>query len=36
LQRQAELAAEVTALEADEMDRDEMLAVAGLMGSLRA
>lgn len=36
LQRRAELAAEVAALEADEGDRDEMLAVAGLMESLRA
>lgn len=30
------LAAEVAALEADEADRAEMLAVAGLMESLRA
>ncbi len=30
------LAAEVAALEADEEDRAEMLAVAGLMESLRA
>jgi len=36
LRRRSELAAEVAALEADEADRDEMLAVAGLMESLRA
>jgi Arc/MetJ-type ribon-helix-helix transcriptional regulator len=36
LRRSAELAAEVAALEADETDREEMLAVAGLMESLRA
>jgi len=36
LRRSSELAAEVAALEADEQDRDEMLAVAGLMESLRA
>jgi hypothetical protein len=36
LQRRSELAAEVAALEADEADREEMLAVAGLMESLRA
>ena len=36
LRRGSELAAEVAALEADEQDRDEMLAVAGLMESLRA
>ena len=36
LRRRAELAAEVAALEVDEEDRDEMLAVAGLMESLRA
>jgi len=36
LQRGAELAAEVGALEADDADRDEMLAVAELMESLRA
>lgn len=36
LRRSSELAAEVAALEADEEDRDEMLAVAGLMESLRA
>lgn len=36
LRRSSELAAEVAALEADEADRDEMLAVAGLMESLRA
>jgi hypothetical protein len=34
--RSHELAAEVAALEADEADRDEMLAVAGLMEALRA
>lgn len=36
LRRSAELAAEVAALEADEADREEMLAVADLMESLRA
>jgi hypothetical protein len=36
LRRSSELAAEVASLEADEQDRDEMLAVAGLMESLRA
>jgi hypothetical protein len=36
LRRSTELAAEVATLEADEADRDEMLAVAGLMESLRA
>lgn len=36
LQRRSELAAEVAALESDEADRQEMLAVAGLMESLRA
>jgi hypothetical protein len=36
LRRSSELAAEVAALEADGQDRDEMLAVAGLMESLRA
>jgi len=36
LRRSSELAAEVAALEADEQDREEMLAVAGLMESLRA
>ena len=36
LRRSSELAAEVAALDADEGDRDEMLAVAGLMESLRA
>jgi hypothetical protein len=36
LRRSADLAAEVAALEADEHDRDEMLAVAELMESLRA
>lgn len=34
--RSQELAAEVAALEADETDRDEMLAVADLMEALRA
>jgi hypothetical protein len=36
LRKQSELAAEVAALEADDADRDEMLAVASLMESLRA
>jgi Arc/MetJ-type ribon-helix-helix transcriptional regulator len=36
LQRGTALAAEVAALEADEADRDEMLAVADLMEALRA
>ncbi len=36
LRRSAELAAEVAALEADHADREELLAVAGLMESLRA
>jgi len=36
LRRSSELAAEVAALEADDQDRDEMLAVAGLVESLRA
>jgi hypothetical protein len=36
LRHRSTLAAEVAALEADEADRDEMLAVAGLMESLRA
>jgi len=36
LRRSSELAAEVAALEADEDDREEMLAVADLMKSLRA
>jgi hypothetical protein len=36
LRRKSELAAEVAALEADVADRNEMLAVAGLMESLRA
>jgi Arc/MetJ-type ribon-helix-helix transcriptional regulator len=36
LRRRAELAAEVSALEADDDDREEMLAVAGLMEALRA
>jgi antitoxin component of RelBE/YafQ-DinJ toxin-antitoxin module len=36
LRRSSTLAAEVAALEADDEDRDEMLAVADLMESLRA
>lgn len=36
LQRGKELAAEVAALEADEVDRREMLAVAATMESMRA
>lgn len=36
LRRGRELAAEVAALDADEADREEMLAVATLMESLRA
>ncbi len=36
LRRSSELAAEAAALEADESDCEEMLAVAGLMESLRA
>jgi Arc/MetJ-type ribon-helix-helix transcriptional regulator len=36
LRQRSELAAEVAALEADEADREEMLAVAGLMESMRA
>jgi Arc/MetJ-type ribon-helix-helix transcriptional regulator len=36
LRRKRALAAEVAALEADETDRDEMAAVAELMGALRA
>ncbi len=36
LRRSSELAAEVAALEADDADRKEMLAIAGLMESLRA
>jgi hypothetical protein len=36
LRRSKELAAEVAALEADEDDRSEMIAVAELMESLRA
>ena len=36
LRRRSELAAEVAALDADEVDREEMTAVAGLMESLRA
>lgn len=36
LRHRSELAAEVAALDADEVDRDEMAAVAELMESLRA
>jgi len=36
LQRRSGLAAEAAALEADDADRQEMLAVASLMESLRA
>ena len=36
ISRGRELAAEVAALEADEMDRAEMLAVAEMMESMRA
>ena len=36
LRRRSELAAEVAALEADDDDREEMVAVAGLMEALRA
>jgi alcohol dehydrogenase class IV len=36
LRRSATLAAEVAALEVDDEDREEMLAVAGLMEALRA
>jgi Arc/MetJ-type ribon-helix-helix transcriptional regulator len=36
LRRRSDLAAEVAALEEDETDRDELLAVAGLMEALRA
>jgi len=36
LRRGRDLAAEAAALEADEADREEMLAVASLMESLRA
>lgn len=36
LQRRDELAAEVATLEADDVDRSEMLAVAAMMESLRA
>ena len=36
LRRRSEIAAEVAALEADDDDREEMLAVAGLMEALRA
>lgn len=35
-QRRSELAAEAAALEGDEVDREELLAVANLMESLRA
>lgn len=36
LRERSALAAEVAVLEADDGDRDEMLAIAGLMESLRA
>ncbi len=36
LRRRSQLAAEVAALEADEQDRDEMLAVAAIMEAVRA
>jgi Arc/MetJ-type ribon-helix-helix transcriptional regulator len=36
LRRRSQIAAEVAELEADEADREEMLAVARLMESLRA
>jgi predicted transcriptional regulator len=36
LRRSGDLAGEVAALEADDVDREEMLAVAELMESLRA
>jgi len=36
LRMSSELAAEVATLEADDEDREEMLAVAGMMESLRA
>ena len=36
MRRRSQLAAEVAALEADENDREEMLAVASLMESMRA
>lgn len=36
LRQRSEIAAEVAALEADEEDREEMLAVADLMETLRA
>jgi Arc/MetJ-type ribon-helix-helix transcriptional regulator len=36
MRRRSELAAEVAALEADHEDRDEMLAVASMMESMRA
>lgn len=36
MRRRSQLAAEVAALEVDDDDRDEMLAVASLMESLRA
>lgn len=36
LRQRSEIAAEAAALEADEADREEMMAVAALMESLRA
>ena len=36
LRKQSELAAEVAALEADDVDRAEMLAIAAMMESMRA
>jgi len=36
LRRHASIAAEVRALEADQADREEMMAIAALMESLRA
>jgi len=36
MRRRSQLAAEAAALEADEDDRSEMLAVASLMESMRA
>lgn len=36
VQRRSEVAAEVAALEADDADREEMLAITSLMESLRA
>ncbi len=36
LRRQESIAAEVRALEADQADREEMIAIAALMESLRA